>query len=56
LLTTGYKRLTEGGWGILTGFLQAACEAATGYCVSPEQLSAPRTLYMGFRKAMLKKS
>jgi hypothetical protein len=31
--------------------------AATGCCVSPpKQLSAPRTLYIDFRKAKLKKS
>jgi hypothetical protein len=34
-----------------------ATAAAAGCCVSlPEQLSAPRTLYIGFRKAKLKKS
>jgi hypothetical protein len=45
----------------LIGWLLAACEAATDdtaavCCVSPpEQLSTPRT-YIGFRKAMLKKT
>jgi hypothetical protein len=37
----------------------AVCEAAdvAGCCVSPpEQLSAPTTLYIGFRKATLKKT
>jgi hypothetical protein len=48
----------------LIGWLWAACEAAAaadtaaaGCCVSPpKHLSALRTLYIGFRKAMLKKS
>jgi hypothetical protein len=50
--------------GLLVGWLWAACEAAAatdtaavGCCASPpEQLSAPRTLSIGFKKAMLKKS
>jgi hypothetical protein len=46
----------------LVGWLWAACVAATdaaaaGCRVSlPEQLSVPKTLYIGFKKAMLKKS
>jgi hypothetical protein len=45
--------------GILIGYLQTACEAATaaaaaaaaGCCVSPpKQLSAPKTLYIGIKK------
>jgi hypothetical protein len=63
LFTTGYKRLTEGGcelfwwrmyWRCFDGNFWLAA-AATGCVSPPEQLSAPRTLYVGFRKAMLKK-
>jgi hypothetical protein len=58
------KGLVEVWWRInwLIGWLQAACEAAAeaataGCCVTPsEQLSEPRTLYIGFRNATLKKS
>jgi hypothetical protein len=59
LFTTVYKRLTEGRIdGFLIGWLRAACEAAAASCCvgSPEQLSVLRTLYVGFRKATLKKS
>jgi hypothetical protein len=62
LFTTGYKKLAEGGHkvflmeeGFWWGFWLAATDA--GSCVSlPEQPSAWRTLYIGFRKAKLKES
>jgi hypothetical protein len=46
---------------MLIGCLRAACEAAVYTAAAcgvspPEQLSAPRILYIGFRKAKLKKS
>jgi hypothetical protein len=65
LFTTVFKRLTEGRHKGFDGGLlidwQAACEndsaAAAGCCVSPpEQFSALRTLFISFRKAMLKKA
>jgi hypothetical protein len=46
----------------LIGWLLASCEAAADTavasgCVSPpEQFSAPRTLYIGVKKAKLKKN
>jgi hypothetical protein len=41
LFATVYNKLTEGG---------------QGSCVFPSQLSALRTLYIGFKKSMLKKT
>jgi hypothetical protein len=56
--TTGYKRLTEGGReAFLMGAFDWLALMLTLSGVSPpEQLSALRTLYIGFRKATLKKS
>jgi hypothetical protein len=61
LFTIGYKRLTEGGLGVflMEGFDGGFCLAATEaeFCLSSsEQLSAQRTLYIGFRKAMLRRT
>jgi hypothetical protein len=60
LFITGYKRLAEGDGffsdGGLISWLQAAAAAAAGCVSPPEQLSALRTLYIGFRKAKLKEN
>jgi hypothetical protein len=57
LFTTGYKRLAEGGHEVLMGdfdWLPLMLLLAVGS--PPEQLSALRTLYIGFRKAKLKRA
>jgi hypothetical protein len=61
LFTTGYKRLSEGGCkGFLDrGFLMRDFDWLIMMLAGvspPEQLSALRTLYMGFRKAKLKRT
>jgi hypothetical protein len=60
LITTGYKRLAEGGPEVFwwKSFFNGDFDRLLlplAVVTPPEQLSVPRTLYIGFRKAKLKK-